>query len=247
VKLDREIEFFDEFERQHGEYDVLGDTAYRQLLRRFEKLTKPKAGQLAVDLGCGTGAFTRRLAKFNLDLLGIDISPRSIARAKEQGGGPRYMTGNIMEVDLPTDSVDIAVFSGVLHHLSHRDDRLSALRQAFRILKPGGSLFAFDPHISSPSMFLYRHPKSPLFSDVGKTENEVLLGRRQMREELSSAGFVQASAQGLGGITYRHVEGRIAQKFLKLYNVYEMFTMIPAVGKVMGSFVISFGVKPGRA
>lgn len=244
MKLDREIEFFDEFEQKHGEYDVLGTRAYTQLLKRFEKLTSPGAGQLCVDLGCGTGAFTRRLTKFNLDLLGIDISPRSIARATQEGGGPRYMTGDIMHVDLPAESADIAVFSGVLHHLPEREHRASALREAFRILKPGGKVFAFDPHIGSPSMFLYRHPRSPFYSEVGKTENEVLLGRNQMHRELTSVGFGNVDASGLGGITYRHIEGSVAQKFVKLYNLYEYAMMLPGVGNLLGSFVISFGIKP---
>lgn len=246
MKLKSEIEFFDEFERQHGEYDVLGIRAYSQLLNRFEKLVQPRKGELCVDLGCGTGAFTRRLAKFELDLLGIDISPRSIGRANADGGGPKYMTGDIMRVDLPPASVDIAVFSGVLHHLSQREDRNNALREAFRILRPGGRLFAFDPHLGSPSMFLYRDPRSPFYSDVGKTENEVLLGKKQMRGELMDAGFREVNASGLGGITYRHVEGNVAQKFLAIYNVYELVTMLPAIGELFGSFVISFGVKPRK-
>lgn len=246
MKLDREIEFFDEFEQKHGEYDVLGRRAYKQLLARFGELVRPKKGQLCVDLGCGTGAFTRRLSVFELDLLGIDISPRSIARANQEGGGPKYMTGDIMSVDLPSESADIAVFSGVLHHLPEPENRASALREALRILKPGGKVFGFDPHSGSPSMFLYRDPRSPLYSDVGKTENEVLLGRSQMRRELEDAGFRSVDTSGLGGITYRHVEGSVAQKFLKVYNIYEYMTMLPGLGNLLGSFLISFGVKPSR-
>lgn len=244
MKLDSEVEFFDEFERQHGDYDVLGKRAYKQLLNRFQTLVKPEKNQLCVDLGCGTGAFTRRLAIFGLDLLGIDISPRSIARANQEGGGPKYMTGDIMAVDLPAESADIAVFSGVLHHLPEREHRASALREALRILKPGGKVFAYDPHIGSPSMFLYRHPSSPFYSDVGKTENEVLLGKSQMRRELTDVGFRDVDTSGLGGITYTHIHGSVAQKFVKLYNVYEYLTMAPGIENLFGSFLISFGVKP---
>lgn len=242
--LSKEVEFFDHFEEEHGDYDVLGGVAYRQLLARFAKLVRPRAGETCIDLGCGTGAFTRRLDKFGLDLLGVDISPRSIERARKEAG-PRqtYEVRDIMATGLPDASVDIAVFSGVLHHLPTEAERGKALREALRLLRPGGRVFGFDPHVGSPSMWLYRDPRSPLFSSVGKTENEVLLGRSQMVRELTNAGFAGASASGIGGITYRYVESRAARLILPLYNLYEIVTLLPGIQSRFGTFVISFGHK----
>jgi SAM-dependent methyltransferase len=241
--LSKEVEFFDHFEQEHGDYDVLGDLAYRRLLSRFAKLVRPRAGERCIDLGCGTGAFTRRLERFGLDLLGVDISPRSIERAKQLGLGQRYEVRDIMATGLPDASVDVAVFSGVLHHLPTESERGKALREAFRLLRPGGRVFGFDPHVGSPSMWLYRDPRSPLFSSVGKTENEVLLGRSQMVRELANAGFTGVSAQGIGGITYRYVESRAARLILPLYNLYEIVTLLPGIQSRLGTFVVSFGMK----
>lgn len=246
--LSKEVEFFDHFEQEHGDYDVLGDLAYRRLLARFATLVRPRAGERCIDLGCGTGAFTRRLAKFGLDLLGVDISPRSIERATQLGGGPegpgpRYEVRDIMATGLADASVDVAVFSGVLHHLPTEAERGRALREALRLLRPGGRVFGFDPHVGSPSMWLYRDPRSPLFSSVGKTENEVLLGRSQMVRELTNSGFTRASAEGIGGITYRYVESRAARLILPLYNLYEIVTLLPGMQSRFGTFVVSFGRK----
>ena len=77
-----EINFFDGFVEAHGEYDVLGSGAYKQLLAQFGSLCEPRPRESCVDCGCGTGAFTRRLVKFDLDLIGIDISPQSIRSAQ---------------------------------------------------------------------------------------------------------------------------------------------------------------------
>jgi SAM-dependent methyltransferase len=237
----KEVEFFDHFEAEHGDYDVLGDLAYRRLLSCFGRLVRPRAGEKCIDLGCGTGAFTRRLAQFELDLTGVDISPRSIERAAQQNPGQRYEVRDIMATGLPDASVDIAVFSGVLHHLPTARERAGALTEARRLLRPGGRVFGFDPHSGSPSMWLYRDPRSPLYSSVGKTENEVLLGRAQMRHELTAAGFTGVSAEGIGGITYRYVESGAARLILPLYNLYEIVTMLPGISANLGTFVISFG------
>lgn len=237
----KEVEFFDHFESEHGDYDVLGDLAYRRLLSCFARLVRPRAGERCIDLGCGTGAFTRRLAAFELDLTGVDISPRSVDRAAQQSPAQRYEVRDIMATGLPDASVDIAVFSGVLHHLPTARERSGALTEARRLLRPGGRVFGFDPHSGSPSMWLYRDPRSPLHSSIGKTENEVLLGRAQMRHELAAAGFTDVRAEGIGGITYRYVESGAARLILPLYNLYEIVTMLPGISRFLGTFVISFG------
>jgi len=75
----REAEFFDQFEAEHGEYDVLDEAAYARIIARLRRSVQPRAGMTGIDLGCGTGAFTKRLQPLLL-MTGVDISPRSIDR-----------------------------------------------------------------------------------------------------------------------------------------------------------------------
>jgi ubiquinone/menaquinone biosynthesis C-methylase UbiE len=243
VKPQAEVEFFDRFAESHEEYDVLGEGAYERLLGEFSLLCKPGGGEVCVDCGCGTGAFTRRLRKFNLQLTGVDISPKSIRSAQSRSGGENYVVGDIRRLEMADGSVDIAVFSGVLHHFPGAEPRGELLREAFRVLKPGGRVFGFDPSAHSPSMWLYRSPASPLYSDVGKTENEVLLTRQQLETELREAGFEGIRVGGAGGITYRYVEGRVARAFLPVYNIYEKLLRMSPLEARLGTFLISFGRK----
>lgn len=239
-----ESDFFDEFQSKYGDYDVLSEMAYRRLLDRFEKQIRPKAEERCVDLGCGTGAFTRRLNVFHLQLTGVDVSSKCISSAKQKAGGETYEVGDLMNLTYEDEGIDIIVYSGVLHHITLRSERLRALREGLRILKPEGRLFAYDPNKASPSMWLYRSPQSPFYSQAGKTENEVLLSRQDLLEELKSAGFTNIEVQGLSGTPFRFVESKAAQAILPLHNMYEILMMLSPFQRRLGTFLISSASKP---
>jgi ubiquinone/menaquinone biosynthesis C-methylase UbiE len=244
VNIEQEAQFFDQFEGEHGEYDVLAERSYRRIVAVLEERTHPQPGMRCVDLGCGTGAFTRRLTELKLALTGVDISPRSIERARVLGGA-EYVVGNICRCPLPAADYDMAVMSGVLHHICERAMRVESLREAFRLLKAGGYFFSYDPNARSPSMFLYRDPRSPLYSQAGKTANEILLTREELESNLAAAGFMNICVRGLSGIAYRYVESSFARKLLPLYNyLYEPLIRWSPFEKSLGTFLVATAVKP---
>ena len=239
----KEITFFDGFAGEHGEYDVLGSRGYRRLQGVFDALVSPQKGERCLDLGCGTGAFTRRLSVFGLELTGIDISPRSIEAATRLSASEAYRVGDIRATGLAGDQADIVVYSGVLHHCDQVTTRVEILREGYRLLKPGGRLFAFDPSAHSPSMWLYRDPKSPFYSSKGKTENEVLLTRAQLQSELQEAGFSRVVVRGVSGISFRYVEGPFARRLLPFYNLYEEIVRYSPFEHRFGTFLVSAAAK----
>jgi SAM-dependent methyltransferase len=245
VNVEKERQFFDTFEAQHGDYDVLAEESYRRILAIVSRDTRSASSRTCVDLGCGTGAFSRRLSALaGLDVTGVDISPRSIQRANALGGG-RFVVDDITNSSLPSASFDCAVMSGVLHHVPTREERVRSLREAHRILKHGGRFFSYDPNAHSPSMWLYRHPASPFCSMAGKTENEILLTRHQLTSELVDAGFSEVRVRGLSGIAYTYVEGALAQRMLPLYNrVYEPLIRWSGFQRYLGTFLVATATKP---
>jgi ubiquinone/menaquinone biosynthesis C-methylase UbiE/DNA-binding transcriptional ArsR family regulator len=103
-----------------------------------------------LDLGTGTG---RMLELFGPQIergLGIDLSLAmlSIARSRLDRAGLRHCTvrqGDIYDLAVPKDAFDIVLIHQVLHYL---DDGAGAIREAARVLRPGGRLLVVDfaPH-----------------------------------------------------------------------------------------------------
>lgn len=91
-----------------------------------------------LDVGCGTG-FILRLAKGKFKrLVGVDITPAMIEKARAIGGVDVYDADSV-KMPFVDGEFDVAVAYGFLHHL---DDVLPTLREVNRCLKKGGLFYA---------------------------------------------------------------------------------------------------------
>lgn len=111
------------------------------------------AGATVVEVGCGTGAVARAIAaRPGIGrLIGIDPSPRFIARARDLAGDhPRlgFQVADAYDLPLPSGSADAVVFHTVLSHLT---DPGLALAEARRVLRLEGWLAIFDGDYASLS------------------------------------------------------------------------------------------------
>ncbi len=99
-----------------------------------------------LDLGCGTGWTSRFLAKAGYRVTGLDISEDAVRIAREVSEeegveNVAYSSGDYESFE-PAQLFDYALFYDALHHA---EDEAAALQAAYRALKPGGVLFAFEP------------------------------------------------------------------------------------------------------
>lgn len=100
-----------------------------------------------VEVGCGTGAVTRRLAQALPDarITATDIDPDILSRAARRNPGARITWTLASATTLPLEdaSADAIVCSLVLHHLEPAP-KAAALAEARRVLQPGGRLHVAD-------------------------------------------------------------------------------------------------------
>jgi trans-aconitate methyltransferase len=100
------------------------------------ELLAPRRGERILDLGCGDGALSAKLADHGCELVGVDASAAQVAAAKERGIDARVASGEA----LPFAGEFDAVFSNAaLHWMKRADDVIAGVHRA---LKAGGRFVA---------------------------------------------------------------------------------------------------------
>ena len=108
----------------------------------------PPPPAVILDVGGGAGVYAFWLADRGYQVHLVDGVPLHISQAEEaasQRGGPPLASislGDARQIDRPGSSVDGVLLLGPLYHLTERSDRILALREARRVLRPGGIIFA---------------------------------------------------------------------------------------------------------
>jgi ubiquinone/menaquinone biosynthesis C-methylase UbiE len=117
-------------------YDDVVENFFREL----------PAGCRVLDLGCGSGQVSIRVAKLNplAQVVGIDLSPSQIARAKKRGAGlPNlsFLVGDAMNAPQPNESFDLVVS---LASIKHWPDPVRGLREMRRVCRGDGRLYVIE-------------------------------------------------------------------------------------------------------
>jgi ubiquinone/menaquinone biosynthesis C-methylase UbiE len=121
-----------------------------ELLRTKEIISRylPAPPATILDVGGGPGVYACWLARDGHEVHLIDPVPLHVEQARQASEGqPDYQIasinlGDARKLHQSDTSVDAVLMLGPLYHLTERDDRLLALREAYRVLKKSGHLFA---------------------------------------------------------------------------------------------------------
>jgi len=124
-------------------------TRERTFKERLVAQARLAPGMDMLDLGCGTGTLAIRALRQEpgLRIVGLDGDPQVLERARRKaeraGAGIELRRGLAQSLPFADASFDRVLSSLFLHHLSPRD-KLATLREARRVLRPGGELHIAD-------------------------------------------------------------------------------------------------------
>jgi SAM-dependent methyltransferase len=102
----------------------------------------PQPCELALDVGCGAGRFTRELGTRAEHVFGVDLSPGmlEVARRLTTQANVEYVAGDVRRMDLPDDRFDCISSITCLHHM----ELAPVYARLAAALRPGGRLLVFD-------------------------------------------------------------------------------------------------------
>jgi 2-polyprenyl-3-methyl-5-hydroxy-6-metoxy-1,4-benzoquinol methylase len=149
----------------------------------------PRAGaRRLLDFGCGSGSYLKRMAALGWRVTGLDRAERVVGVARDEGCDA--IAGSLPHPDLAPASFDVIT---MWQSLEHVHNPLAILREALRVLVPGGTAVVAVPNFESFSSRLFGEH----WFGLDLPRHLTHFTRDTLREMFQAAGFRVKSIRGL--------------------------------------------------
>ncbi len=176
------------------------DMAFKRRVRTIFEWVNPQDDDIILDIPCGRGFYLNMFRYVsNCRLIGADLDWDVMQKARQNVGhlpDVQLHHASIYELPYPDSTFDAAILSEVLEHI---EDDVSALKEVWRVLKPGGVIAVTVPHANYPFLWdpinwtLERYFKTRINKGLlaGIWANHVRLYQRdQLYMAVMDAGFI---------------------------------------------------------
>lgn len=267
------IEYYSDsfFEDERLRSDIWGSIEWIRTIDIFERYLPPSPASVH-DIGGGTGAYSGWLLEKGYSVTFIDLVPKHVEMATKRMRGiakPEKfssMIGDACNLNVADNSTDTVLLMGPLYHLQEKSKRQRALKEAFRILKPGGYLFCAI--ISKFASFLdgldsgYIH--DPDFRTIIKgdlksschnnhTDKQEYFTTAyfqhpdELNDEMLTTGFTELKMIGIEGMLWASMNLDALRKDAKAWKTaIDFMRMIESDRSIIGAspHIMGIGIKP---
>ncbi|MBD2386361.1 class I SAM-dependent methyltransferase [Cylindrospermum sp. FACHB-282] len=161
---------------------VGGEGRFRQIA--LQGLTIHSDTQI-LDVCCGSGQATQVLVKYSQNVTGLDASPLSLQRARQNVPSATYVEAFAEDMPLADNLFDVVHTSAALHEMQPAQLR-KIINEVYRVLKPGGVFTLVDFHAPTNPIFW---PGVSLFLLLFETETAWELLKTDLPGLLREIGF----------------------------------------------------------
>lgn len=184
----------------------------------------PRMG-VVIDVGGGTGKYSEWLAKAGYDVHLVEPLDKHLKLAQKRADKLktpfRVIKGEAQHLDFKDNFADVVVMHGPLYHLQHEEARMRAIREAKRVLKPGGVVLGFAINYSASTIVGLMNGliHGPSFLEMCKSELTTGIHNapsdlpwvmaesfyhkpEQLKAEFEAAGFQYDKLYAVEGITW---------------------------------------------
>lgn len=128
--------------------DLMNTPGFQRLRDEIIARAELSGSERVLDVGAGAGLLTLAAASHAEHVTAVDLSPAVCRRLEENAkrinvSNVSVLVGDARKLPLPDASVDVALSNYCLHHVND-DDKLVAIRELARVLRPGGRLVLGD-------------------------------------------------------------------------------------------------------
>lgn len=116
---------------------------YAVSMKAIHDVLAKNANARILDIGAGTGRYSVALAREGFDVTAVELVSQNLKVLRSKHENVKTWQGNALDLHFLSDkSFDLTILFGPLYHLHTQDEKLKCLKEAKRVTKNGGTIFA---------------------------------------------------------------------------------------------------------
>ena len=231
-RINSEIEHFSNMSHiWWGALTPAGQKRYDNKLKKMLEFYDVSPKTKILEIGCGDGEYTKRLRTLNAQIIGTDITPILIEKAKKDKKNQKikFKVDNAEKMSFKDNTFDIVCGISILHHVDYQ----KTLKECFRVLKKGGIIFFTEPNFLNPFLFACLNMSS-LRTKFEFSRDETAFIRWQLESLMKQIGFKNVVVSNYDFLHPLTPESAIS-KIEKLSTILEK---IPLIKEISGSLIV---------